>query len=105
MERHPLTGDFGKFSALAGCAGWALPVTDTRVRDTGTSLQLSGHLHETMSPYAWTTQMQAIIGGAVLTVDDDVHGSVFMDPACGAKVATYFETGRLAHGRCRGMRP
>ncbi|WP_202805808.1 alpha/beta fold hydrolase [Actinopolymorpha alba] len=105
LDRHPLTGDFGKFAAVAGCAGWELPVTITAVHDTGTSLQLSGHLHETMSPYEWTTQMQAIIGGAVLAVDDDVHGSVFMDPACGAKVAAYFETGRLTRGRCEGLRP
>ncbi|WP_222720296.1 alpha/beta fold hydrolase [Actinomadura sp. HBU206391] len=105
LERNPLTGDFGKFSAMVGCAGWTLPVTDTRVRDTGTSLQMSGHLHETMSPYTWTTEMQEIIGGAVLTVDDDVHGSVLMDPACGANVAVYFESGRLSWGRCSGMRP
>ncbi|MEV4751381.1 alpha/beta fold hydrolase [Streptosporangium sp. NPDC049248] len=105
LKNHPLTGDFGKFSAVAGCAGWTLPVTTTQVRDSGTSLQLSGHRYESMSPYEWTTRMQQIIGGAVLTVDDDVHGSALMDPTCGAKVATYFETGRLSNGHCRGIQP
>jgi len=87
----------------AGCAGWPLLVQQSEVRRTAGSLVLSGHRHETMSPYQWTLQMQAAIGGTVYTVGDDIHVSATRVPDCAAEVTTYFITGRIDRG-CNGMK-
>jgi pimeloyl-ACP methyl ester carboxylesterase len=100
LADNPLTGRAGGFSA--GCAGWPLPVQTVRLRPGGGSLVLSGHRYETPSPYEWTWQTKAIVGGRVYTVDDDVHGSVLREPACAADVVTYFDTGRI-DGGCAGV--
>lgn len=68
----------------------------------GGSLQLSAHRYEVTTPYVWAKQMQAAIGGTVLTVDDDVHASAVRAPECAAHVVAYFETGRSDAGRCLG---
>jgi len=100
LADNPLTGRSGGFSA--GCAGWPLPVQPVRLRPGGGSLVLSGHRYETPSPYEWTLQTKAIVGGKVYTVDDDVHGSVLREPACAADVVSYFDTGRI-DGGCAGV--
>lgn len=99
VERNPVTGRAVRFSA--GCAGWPLPVQQVRVHRTGGSLILSGHRHESISPYEWTTQMRSAVGGTVFTVEDDVHGSVLREPDCADKLVSYFTTGRIARG-CDG---
>ena len=100
LADNPLTGRSGGFSA--GCAGWPLPVQTVRLRPGGGSLVLSGHRYETPSPYEWTWQTRAIVGGKVYTVDDDVHGSVLREPACAADLVSYFDTGRI-DGGCAGV--
>ncbi|HYN97885.1 MAG TPA: alpha/beta hydrolase [Pilimelia sp.] len=100
LADNPLTGRAGGFSA--GCAGWPLPVQTVRLRPGGSSLVLSGHRYETPSPYEWTVEMAAIVGGRVYTVDDDVHGSVLQEAACAADVVSYFDTGRIDAG-CAGV--
>jgi pimeloyl-ACP methyl ester carboxylesterase len=100
LADNPLTGRAGGFSA--GCAGWPLPVQPVRLRPGGGSLVLSGHRYETPSPYEWTLQTKAIVGGKVYTVDDDVHGSVLRVPACAADVVSYFSTGKIDRG-CAGV--
>jgi hypothetical protein len=100
LADNPLTGRAGDFSA--GCAGWPLPVQPVRLRPGGGSLVLSGHRYETPSPYEWTLQTKAIVGGKMYTVDDDVHGSVLREPACAADVVSYFDTGRIDAG-CPGV--
>jgi hypothetical protein len=84
------------------CAGWPLPPQRTPLRRTGGSLMLSGHLHESPSPYEWTLETQAAVGGTVVTVDDDMHGSAFRVPGCVTKVVEYFDTGRRT-ATCPGM--
>jgi len=100
LARNPVTGRGGGFSA--GCAGWPLPVQAVQLRPGGGSLVLSGHRYETPSPYEWTLQTKAIVGGKVYTVDDDSHGSVLQEPACAADVVSYFDTGRI-DGGCAGV--
>jgi pimeloyl-ACP methyl ester carboxylesterase len=100
LADNPLTGRAGGFSA--GCAGWPLPVQTVRLRPGGGSLVLSGHRYETPSPYEWTPQMKAIVGGRIYTVEDDVHGSVLHEPACAADVVSYFDTGGI-DGGCAGV--
>ncbi|GAA4605505.1 alpha/beta hydrolase [Actinoallomurus liliacearum] len=99
LKRYPVTA----FYFGAGCAGWPLPVQQTRVHRTGGSLVLSGHRYDIMSAYKWTLQMQAAIGGKVYTVDDDVHISATYVPECAADVVAYFTTGRIDNG-CDGQK-
>ncbi|MEU4564835.1 alpha/beta hydrolase [Actinoplanes sp. NPDC023936] len=100
LADNPLTGRALGFSA--GCAGWPLPVQTVDLERGGGSLVLSGHRWETPSPYEWTWQTKAIVGGRVYTVDDDVHGSVLQEPDCAADVVGYFGTGRI-DGGCAGV--
>ncbi|MFF0380541.1 alpha/beta fold hydrolase [Actinoplanes missouriensis] len=100
LADNPLTGRSLGFSA--GCAGWPLPVQTVDLRRGGGSLVLSGHRWETPSPYEWTWQTRAAVGGTVYTVDDDVHGSVLQQPDCAADVVRYFGTGRIDRG-CAGV--
>ncbi|MEV1169054.1 alpha/beta fold hydrolase [Nonomuraea sp. NPDC049784] len=99
LERYPVTGEITSF--FPPCAGWPLPVQTTRLRHGG-SLVLSGHLYESPSPYEWTLQTRAAVGGHVVTVDDDVHGSALGVPGCFTKVIGYFETGRVT-ATCPGV--
>jgi pimeloyl-ACP methyl ester carboxylesterase len=102
LAANPLTGRTNPFGA--GCAGWPLPVQEFHLRPGGGTLVLSGHRWETPSPYEWTLQTQALVGGRVYTVDDDIHGSVLREPACTADVVTFFDTGRI-DGGCAGVTP
>ncbi|GAA3219178.1 alpha/beta fold hydrolase [Nonomuraea helvata] len=99
LARYPVTGEATAF--FPACAGWPLPVQTTRLRSGG-SLVLSGHLHESPSPYEWTLETRKAVGGHVVTVDDDVHGSALRVPGCLAKVVGYFETGRVT-ATCPGV--
>ncbi|MFI6743103.1 alpha/beta hydrolase [Nonomuraea sp. NPDC050451] len=100
LERNPVTGRALRFSA--GCAGRPLPVQNLRVRRTAGLLVLSGHRHESISPYAWTKRMRAAIGGTLFTVEDDMHGSATREPDCAAEVVPYFLTGRIGRS-CQGV--
>ncbi len=100
LTRYPVTGEATAF--VPGCAGWPLPVREVRLRNGGGPLVLSGHLHESPSPYQWTLDMRAAVGGTVVTVDDDVHGSGLRTPDCVAAVVAFFETGRRAR-TCEGV--
>ncbi|MEV0389555.1 alpha/beta fold hydrolase [Nonomuraea sp. NPDC050643] len=93
LKRYPVTGSASTF--FPPCAGWPLAPRAPRLREDGGSLALSGHLHESPSPYEWTLETRAAVGGQVVTIDDDVHGSAFRTPECAAKVVAYFETGRI----------
>jgi hypothetical protein len=45
--------------------------------------------------------MRARIGGTLLTVEDDEHGSL-MDLPCAAKAVEFFDTGKTSDGSCPG---
>jgi pimeloyl-ACP methyl ester carboxylesterase len=100
LADFPVTGQGSRFTP--SCAGWTLPPQPTRLRHNGGSLVMSGHRYESVSPYEWTTEMRAAIGGTVFTVDDDEHGSVLFVPDCAAKLVTYFETGTPGARGCQG---
>lgn len=100
---NPVTGEFTGLRPT--CAGWTLPPQPFTLRWSPGSLQMSGHLYETATPYPWVWQMQATIGGTVLTVPDFIHASVGHVPECAAHMVTYFETGRPDNGTCPGVQP
>ena len=66
---------------------------------------MSGHRYETATPYPWVEQMRDRIGGTVFTVDDFVHGSLAMVPACAWHLVAHFATGAADSGACPGLQP
>ncbi|MFD8417617.1 alpha/beta fold hydrolase [Streptomyces sp. NPDC059650] len=94
------------FSWMAGykhwCAGWPLTAQPWHLKPGTSALQLVGHRYETVTPYRWAQGMQRRIGGALLTVDDGVHGSLYQT-SCGSKAVEFFSTGRVTNGACPGV--
>jgi pimeloyl-ACP methyl ester carboxylesterase len=103
MRAYPVIAEMFGPSGQTRCAGWPFPVQPWRLRRTGGSLELSGHLYDTVTPYQWTAQMQSAIGGSVYTVDDDMHAGAIMVPACASHIIAYFDTGARQTGRCAGL--
>lgn len=102
LKRFPVTGTLT--SPVNPCAGWPLPVHPVRLHRSGAPLVMSAHRHEVPSPYPWALQTRAAVGGSLLTVDDDVHGSTTSMPSdCAPRLASYFLTGHPRDGRCQGV--
>ncbi|WEP00837.1 alpha/beta fold hydrolase (plasmid) [Streptomyces sp. FXJ1.172] len=94
------------FNSLAGyeswCAGWPLPAQPWHLRRGTSTVQFVGHRYETTTPYPWARKMRRRVGGALLTVEDGVHGSLLQTP-CGSRAVEFFSTGRLFEGTCPGV--
>ncbi|GAA1984512.1 alpha/beta fold hydrolase [Catenulispora subtropica] len=103
LATNPVTGDYT--GVRPSCAGWTLPPQAFTLRWSAGSLQMSGHVYETATPYPWVWQMQGVIGGTVLTVPDFIHASVGHVEECGEHMVAYFETGRPDNGTCPGVQP
>ncbi|WP_460355804.1 alpha/beta fold hydrolase [Actinoallomurus acanthiterrae] len=103
LARYPVTSRHA--DPVPTCAGWPFQPQRWPLKAGGGSLQLSAHRYETTTPYVWAKQMQALIGGTVLTVDDDVHASAVQVPECAARIVAYFATGRTDAGQCSGEPP
>jgi pimeloyl-ACP methyl ester carboxylesterase len=84
------------------CAGWPHPVRPERVADTGSSVLIVGHQFEVVTPIKWARAMSKAIGGATLTVDDDVHASL-IDLPCASKAVSFLVSGKEPHGHCAGV--
>ncbi|ALG12270.1 hypothetical protein AOZ06_40280 [Kibdelosporangium phytohabitans] len=100
VQQYPAAG--GLLQMSFQCPKWPIPARPWQLTKGTSTLQLSGHRYENDTPYVWAQRMQAKIGGALLTVDDDVHGSIRRIP-CGAKVVEFFRTGRTDNGSCEGL--
>jgi pimeloyl-ACP methyl ester carboxylesterase len=102
VVRYPVTGQ--ATAPIQPCAGWPLPLQPVPVLRSNAPLMMSAHRYENVSPYPWTRQTQAAVGGSILTVDDDVHASVASQPSdCPARLVGYFITGRPDTGECTGV--
>jgi pimeloyl-ACP methyl ester carboxylesterase len=99
QEKYPF------FSNGAGygnwCAGWQLAATPWQLKRAASPLQLVGHRYETNTPQFWAEQMQQKIGGALLTVDNSTHGSLW-NIDCADKAVSFFRTGHTHSGTCSG---
>jgi pimeloyl-ACP methyl ester carboxylesterase len=98
VARYP----FGQGGFGPECAGWPLPVQPWPLRRSAAPLEMSGHRWEVTTPYPWARQMQALIGGGLFTVNDDVHADAPAVPDCAAHIVGYFDTGRPDTGQCTG---
>ncbi|MDI6521830.1 alpha/beta fold hydrolase [Streptomyces coelicoflavus] len=85
------------------CAEWPVKATATPVTRGHSPLQISGHKHEDITPHRWAREAQKSAGGFLLTVQDDVHGSLPGLP-CVSKVLEFFRNGRTSDGTCPGLR-
>ncbi|MCP2342400.1 alpha/beta fold hydrolase [Actinomadura rupiterrae] len=102
LKQYPATGLLTL--PVNMCAGWPLPVQPVRLHHSNAPLVMSAHRYEVPSPYPWSLQMRSAVGGSVLTVDDDVHGSAAGMPTdCAAHITSYFATGRPDNGTCKGL--
>ncbi|MCA1008151.1 alpha/beta hydrolase [Rhodococcus hoagii] len=81
------------------CSGWPLPVEPTAATNTGTDLLIIGHRDESVTPYGWALEAQAVMGGRLLTIEDGVHGST-VGSSCGGLVTQFLRTGRLSQDVC-----
>jgi len=97
---YPAAGGMSYFAEQ--CSQWPVAATPWQLTKGKSALQLSGHLYEAVTPYVWAQQMQAKIGGTLLTVLDDEHGSI-RRTECGAKVVDFFRNGKPATGSCGGQ--
>lgn len=96
----PLYGGQANFEHW--CAGWPLPAQNRHLQAGTSRLQLVGHRYEDTTPLGFAQAMQRRIGGALLTVEDDQHGSLDRI-ACGSKAVRFFRTGRTDTGTCPGV--
>ncbi|WP_161987421.1 alpha/beta fold hydrolase [Prescottella subtropica] len=81
------------------CSGWPLPGEAAAVADTGTDLLIVGHRDEMVTPYPWALDAHAAMGGQLLTIEDDVHGST-VGSSCGWLVTQFLDAGTIDESDC-----
>jgi hypothetical protein len=79
-----------------------LPATPWQLKRTASPLQLSGHRYETNTPLFFAEQMRHDIGGALLTVEDSAHGSLWAID-CADKAVRFLRTGQTSNDACPGI--
>lgn len=99
MQRLPVAGGYGLYEQL--CVGWPLAARPWSFEKGTSPLQLVGHVYEPVTPIGWAIAMQRRIGGALMTIEDDAHGSLSSLPCADAAV-TFFDTGRTTSESCAG---
>jgi pimeloyl-ACP methyl ester carboxylesterase len=99
MKRLPVAGAYGFYEQL--CIGWPPDARPWSFANGRSPLQLVGHAYEPVTPIGWAIRMQRKIGGTLMTVEDDAHGSLSSLPCADAAV-TFFDTGRTTSEPCPG---
>ncbi|MFF0148337.1 alpha/beta hydrolase family protein [Amycolatopsis sulphurea] len=95
----PIAGSHGEYGGR--CAGWPLPATPWHFTPGKSPLQLVGHAYESVTPLPWAKDMRAHIGGSLITIQDDQHGSLAFLP-CASKAVEFFDTGKTSNATCPG---
>ncbi len=95
----PVAGSHGSYDGY--CVGWPLPATTWHFKPGKSPLQLVGHAYESVTPLPWARDLRAHIGGSLLTVEDDMHGSLSILP-CASKAVEFFDTGKTSNATCPG---
>lgn len=99
MKRLPVAGGYGLYEPM--CIGWPLPARPWAFAAGKSPLQLVGHAYEPVTPIGWAIAMRQRIGGALMTIEDDVHGSL-SSLTCANAAVTFFDTGRTTSASCAG---
>ncbi|MBW4720335.1 alpha/beta fold hydrolase [Saccharothrix obliqua] len=101
IRTYPASG--GGAQLAVWCAAWPWEAQVPQPVKGRSPLQLSGHADEDTTPHEWAVATRKAVGGTLLTVQDDVHGSL-AKTSCAAKAVDFFRTGRTAGGTCPGAR-
>ncbi|WP_245633755.1 alpha/beta fold hydrolase [Amycolatopsis jejuensis] len=99
VKANPVAGKYGSYEQM--CVGWPVSATQWQFSAGKSPLQLVGHVYEPVTPISWAIAMQHRIGGSLLTVEDDAHGSLSSLP-CAAAAVTFFDTGQPTTQSCPG---
>ncbi|GAA1962425.1 alpha/beta fold hydrolase [Amycolatopsis minnesotensis] len=99
VARFPVAGGFGIYEQK--CVGWPVEARPWHLAAGTSPLQLVGHRYEPVTPIGWAIAMRERVGGDLMTIEDDVHGSLSALPCADAAV-TFFDTGRTNTGTCQG---
>ncbi len=98
--KYPATG--GRIDFQQWCGDWPWPAQPWHPVKGSSAFEVSGHIDEGTTPYAWAVATHQAAGGAFLSIQDFSHGSISRIP-CGSKLADFFRTGRTVNGTCLGM--
>lgn len=98
-ERFPVAGRFGIYEQR--CVGWPTEGKPWDLKAGKSPVQLVAHLYEPVTPIGWALEMRGRIGGDLMTIEDDAHGSL-QDLPCAEAAVTFFDTGRTSTGSCAG---
>ncbi|HEY2060577.1 MAG TPA: alpha/beta fold hydrolase [Amycolatopsis sp.] len=98
--RYPLSAG-GQPGYSGSCVDWPYSGKYIDYRPGHSPLQLIAHRYESVTPYQGALEMRQRIGGSVLTVGDDVHGSLANLP-CASKLVRFFGTGVPVTDSCDG---
>ncbi|UOX85681.1 alpha/beta hydrolase [Amycolatopsis sp. FBCC-B4732] len=99
MKRLPVAGGYGLYEQL--CVGWPLPARPWALAAGRSPLQLVGHAYEPVTPIGWALAMEQRVGGALMTVEGDAHGSL-SSLTCATAAVTFFDTGKTTSESCPG---
>ncbi|GAA2674134.1 alpha/beta hydrolase [Actinosynnema pretiosum subsp. pretiosum] len=98
-ERYPLAGGLGMYEVR--CVGWDVPQRALPYGAGTSPLLLVGHAEEQVTPHPWAVRMREVIGGELLTVDDERHAS-FKSLPCAEIAVRLFDGGEVEGGTCAG---
>lgn len=101
-ERFPAMGTLGFYEHL--CVGWPREGAPPALSAGNSPLQLVGHTHEMVTPYVWAHEMRQVVGGEVMSVEDDGHGTL-SDLDCAVAAIDFFATGDTTTETCPGPPP
>ncbi|MEV6235208.1 alpha/beta fold hydrolase [Lentzea sp. NPDC051838] len=99
IERFPVAGKFTIYEKR--CIGWPVEGKPWELAEGTSPVQLVGHLYEPVTPIGWALAMRDKIGGDLMTIEDDAHGSL-ADLPCAEAAVTFFDTGRTTTKSCAG---
>ncbi|SDG04747.1 TAP-like protein [Lentzea fradiae] len=99
VTNFPAVGRFASYERM--CVGWPTQGKAWDLKPGTSQVQLVGHLYEPVTPIGWAIEMRARVGGELMTVLDDEHGTVH-DRSCADDVVRFFDTGRTTTRSCAG---
>ncbi|MEU3018107.1 alpha/beta fold hydrolase [Nocardiopsis sp. NPDC007018] len=101
-ERLPAMGTTGFYAHM--CAGWPTSGRAPELERGQSPLQLVGHTREMVTPHRWALDMRDVVGGRVLSVEDDGHGTLSRLP-CAEAAVEFFASREAVADTCPGTAP
>jgi hypothetical protein len=83
------------------CADWPWPAQPWQPVKGAGEFQISGHVDEIVTPYAFAEQAHDALGGGLIAISDFDHGGLTRIP-CASKAIAFFRGGHATNGTCPG---